>query len=46
VALTIGNSSEKGAEIVKEEIQKIINEVAILMRRTNTFVEPEFSFCD
>ena len=46
MALTIGNSSDKGVEIVKEEIEKIINEVAILMRRTNTFVEPEFSFYD
>ena len=46
MALTIGNSSEEGADIVKEEIEKIINEVAIMMRGTNTFVQPEFSFCD
>jgi len=33
-------------ELVKKKIEERINYVAILMRKTNTFSEPDLSFCD
>lgn len=44
VALKINHSEKRDTEEVRQKIEDRINEVAILMRRTITFSEADFSF--